>query len=103
MYMELSDIAFGSGRFARSIGLLDFVGCREKKERKSDVLRKDKDFKMSGRKIVTWDGRMVQTKDPILSSQHPLIFLMELRAVIAFPLLICALTSTHAYATNLKI
>ena len=73
------------------------------KEKKRSPLLEGKDFKMTGRKIVTWDGRMVRTKDPILSSQHPLIFLMELRAVIAFPLLICALTSTHAYATNLKI
>ena len=103
MYMELSDIAFGSGRFARSIGLLDFVGCREKKRRKSDVLRKDKDFKMAGRKIVTWDGHasMDQRSYPLVTA--PLIFIMELPAVIAFPLLICALTSTHAYATNLKI
>ena len=43
---------------------------------------------MAGCKIVTWDGGVVRTKDPIHSVTAPLIFLMELRAVIAFTLLI---------------
>ena len=73
------------------------------KEKKRSPLLEGKDFKMTGRKIVTWDGHagMDQRSYPLVTA--PLIFIMELPAVIAFPLLICAPTSTHAYATNLKI